>query len=112
MQNKDKGDGIEDSPLDMLLVILYEGASKEVVMPLSMDKQALPITTIKNHTKSYEYDPQVNENKTKNNDTEERTRTANKRVHHEKLCTFGLEQLLKNLKSLSKETINRALITR
>jgi len=31
MQNKDKGDGIEDSPLDMLLVILLEGASKEVV---------------------------------------------------------------------------------
>jgi len=30
MQNKDKGDGIEDSPLDMLLVILLEGASKEV----------------------------------------------------------------------------------
>jgi len=35
MQNKDKGDGIEDSPLDMLLVILLEGASKEVVTPLS-----------------------------------------------------------------------------
>jgi len=35
MQNKDKGDGIEDSPLDMLLVILLEGASKEVVMPSS-----------------------------------------------------------------------------
>jgi len=33
MQNKDKGDGIEDSPLDMLLVILLDGASKEVVMP-------------------------------------------------------------------------------
>jgi len=31
VQNKDKGDGIEDSPLDMLLVILLEGASKEVV---------------------------------------------------------------------------------
>ena len=31
MQNKDKGDGIEDSPLDMRLVILLEGASKEVV---------------------------------------------------------------------------------
>jgi len=31
MQNKDKGNGIEDSPLDMLLVILLEGASKEVV---------------------------------------------------------------------------------
>jgi len=31
MQNKDKGDGIEDSPLDMLLVILLEGTSKEVV---------------------------------------------------------------------------------
>jgi len=31
MQNKDKGDGIKDSPLDMLLVILLEGASKEVV---------------------------------------------------------------------------------
>jgi len=26
MQNKDKGDGIEDSPLDMLLVVLLEGA--------------------------------------------------------------------------------------
>jgi len=35
MQNKDKGDGIEDSPLDMLLVILFDGASKEVVMPSS-----------------------------------------------------------------------------
>jgi len=33
MQNKDKGDGIEDSPLDMLLVILLEVASKEVVTP-------------------------------------------------------------------------------
>ena len=32
MQNKDKGDGIEDSPLDMILVILLDGASKEVVM--------------------------------------------------------------------------------
>jgi len=36
MQNKDKGDGIEDSLLDMLLVILLEGASKEVVMPSSL----------------------------------------------------------------------------
>jgi len=36
MQNKDKGDGIEDSPLDMLLVILLEGASKEVVTPSSL----------------------------------------------------------------------------
>jgi len=36
MQNKDKGDGIEDSPLDMLLVILLEGASKEVVTPSSV----------------------------------------------------------------------------
>jgi len=32
MQNKDKDDGIEDSPLDMLLVILLKGASKEVVV--------------------------------------------------------------------------------
>jgi len=32
MQNKDKDDGIEDSPLDMLLVMLLEGASKEVVV--------------------------------------------------------------------------------
>jgi len=32
MQNKDKDDGIEDSPLDMLLVILLEGASKVVVV--------------------------------------------------------------------------------
>jgi len=38
MQNKDKGDGIEDSPLDMLLVILLEGASKEVVMPSSINE--------------------------------------------------------------------------
>jgi len=30
MKNKDKDDGIEDSPLDMLLVILLEGASMEV----------------------------------------------------------------------------------
>jgi len=36
MQNKDKGDGIEDSTLDMLIVILLEGASKEVVMPSSV----------------------------------------------------------------------------
>jgi len=36
VQNKDKGDGIKDSPLDMLLVILLEGASKEVVMPSSV----------------------------------------------------------------------------
>jgi len=35
MQNNDKGDGIEDSPLDINLVILLEGASKEVVMPSS-----------------------------------------------------------------------------
>ena len=35
MQNKDKGGGIEDSPLDMFLVILLEGASKEVVTPSS-----------------------------------------------------------------------------
>ena len=35
MQNKDKGNGIEDPPLDMLLVILLDGASKEVVMPSS-----------------------------------------------------------------------------
>ena len=35
MQKKDKGDGIEDSPLDLLLVILLDGASKEVVMPSS-----------------------------------------------------------------------------
>jgi len=32
MENKDKGDGIEDSPLDMLLVILLEGASIEVLL--------------------------------------------------------------------------------
>jgi len=36
MQNKDKGDRIEDSSLDMLLVILLEGASKEVIMPSSV----------------------------------------------------------------------------
>jgi len=36
MQNKDKGNGIEDPPLDMLLVILLEGASKEVVTPSSL----------------------------------------------------------------------------
>jgi len=35
MQNKNKGDGIEDSLLDMLLVILLEGTSKEVVTPSS-----------------------------------------------------------------------------
>jgi len=35
MRKKDKGDGIEDSPLDMLLVILLEGASKGVVTPSS-----------------------------------------------------------------------------
>jgi len=43
MQNKDKGDGIEDSPLYMLLVILLDGASKEVVMPSS--QQTLPIAS-------------------------------------------------------------------
>jgi len=32
MQNKDKDDGIEDSPLDMLLMILLEGASKVMVV--------------------------------------------------------------------------------
>jgi len=36
MQNKDKDDGIEDSPLDMLLGILLEGASKEVVTSSSL----------------------------------------------------------------------------
>ena len=35
MQKKDKGDGIEDSRLDMLLVILLEGAFMEVVTPSS-----------------------------------------------------------------------------
>jgi len=40
MQNKDKGDGIEHSPLDMLLVILLEGASKEVVTPSSKNNSA------------------------------------------------------------------------
>jgi len=43
MQNKDKGDGIEDSPLDMLLVILLDGASKEVVMPSSQTTFGLVI---------------------------------------------------------------------
>ena len=43
MQNKDKDDGIEDSPLDMLLVILLEGASKEVVTPSSKKKRNLPL---------------------------------------------------------------------
>jgi len=41
MQNKDKGDGIEDSPLDMLLVILLEGASMKVswlVTPSSLNE--------------------------------------------------------------------------
>jgi len=38
MQNKDKDDGIEDSPLDMLLVILLERASKEVVVVMSSSK--------------------------------------------------------------------------
>jgi len=32
MQNKYKDDGIENSPLDMLLGILLKGASKEVVV--------------------------------------------------------------------------------
>ena len=68
-----------------------------------MDKQALPINHYKNHTKSYKHDAQVmlNENKTKNNDIEERTRTANKRVHHEQLCKHTREYL----KSLSKEQL-------
>jgi len=39
MQNKDKGDGIEDSPLDMLLVILLKGASKEVVWLVTHSSQ-------------------------------------------------------------------------
>ena len=41
MQNKDKGDGIEDSTLDMLIVILHEGASKEVVMPSTVYERYL-----------------------------------------------------------------------
>jgi len=41
MRNKDKGDGIEDSPLDMFLVILLDGASKEVVMPSSVHKLSI-----------------------------------------------------------------------
>ena len=43
MQNKDKGDGIEDSPLDMLLVILLEGVSKEVVTPSSCHVESLNV---------------------------------------------------------------------
>jgi len=39
MQNKDKDDGIEDSPLDMLLVILLEGASKEEVVVVTPSSQ-------------------------------------------------------------------------
>jgi len=45
MQNKDKGDGIEDSPLDMLLVILLDGASKEVVMPSSLTHLIITLST-------------------------------------------------------------------
>jgi len=45
MQNKDKGDGIEYSPLDMLLVIL-EGASKEVVTPSSSTQNSCLVSGI------------------------------------------------------------------
>jgi len=41
MQNKDKGDEIEDSPLDMLLVILLEGACKEVVVVVTPSSRHL-----------------------------------------------------------------------
>jgi len=43
MQNKDKGDGIEDSPLDMLIVILLEGASNELVTPSSNREYLLDV---------------------------------------------------------------------
>jgi len=49
MQNKDKGDGIEDSPLDMLLVILLEGASKEVVMPSSITSRVSSLFIFTKH---------------------------------------------------------------
>jgi len=51
MQNKDKGDGIKDSPLDMLLVILLEGASKEVVTPSSEKGILGPFTQGKGQVK-------------------------------------------------------------
>jgi len=45
MQNKDKDDGIKDSLVDMLLVILLEGASKVVVVVVTpssvLDKEFL-----------------------------------------------------------------------
>jgi len=44
MQNKDKGDGIEDSLLNMLLVILLEGASKEVVTSSSPMHEYIRLT--------------------------------------------------------------------
>jgi len=48
MQNKDKDDEIEDSPLDMLLVILLKGASKEVVvvMPSSATNSLIVLSSI------------------------------------------------------------------
>jgi len=45
MQNKDKDDGIEDFPLDMLLVILLEGASKVVVVVVVTPSSLLPMWT-------------------------------------------------------------------
>jgi len=53
MQNKDEDDGIEDSPLDMLLVILLEGASKEVVVVTPSSFSFLTSTTLLN--KSFDF---------------------------------------------------------
>jgi len=45
MQNKDKGDGIEESPLDMLLVILLEGASSSSPSWREFDYESLNPTS-------------------------------------------------------------------
>jgi len=52
MKNKDKGDGIEDSPLDMLLVILLEGASKEMVTPSSTPPSGTSLTARRTSSRS------------------------------------------------------------
>jgi len=48
MQNKDKGDEIEDSPLDMLLVIFLEGASMEVSWLVTPSSSCVPWSSLVN----------------------------------------------------------------
>jgi len=48
MQNKDKDDGMEDSPLEMLLVILLEEASKVGVGVVTPSSDYKKIITTRN----------------------------------------------------------------